>query len=43
MEGQFRRQLRLDIKAKLWEDEVKFNVNLNGDGHIGLQPVEANR
>ena len=30
-------------KAKLWEDELKFNVNLNGDGHIGLQPVEANR
>ena len=30
------------IKAKLWEDEVKFNVDLNGDGHIGLQPVEAN-
>ena len=30
-------------KAKLWEDELKFNLNLNGDGHIGLQPVEANR
>ncbi len=29
------------IKANLWEDEVKFNLNLNGDGHIGLQPVEA--
>ena len=27
------------IKANLWEDEVKFNVILNGDGHIGLQPV----
>ena len=27
-------------KAKLWEDELKFNLNLNGDGHIGLQPVE---
>ena len=26
-------------KANLWEDELKFNVNLNGDGHIGLQPV----
>ena len=31
------------IKAKLWEDEVKFNVDLNGDGHTGLQPVEDNR
>ena len=27
-------------KAKLWQDELKFNLNLNGDGHIGLQPVE---
>ena len=29
------------IKAKLWEDEVKFNVDLNGDGDTGLVTVEA--
>ena len=29
------------IKAKLWEDELKFNLDLNGDGDTGLQLVEA--
>ena len=29
------------IKAKLWEDEQKFNLDLNGDGDTGLQLVEA--
>ena len=29
------------IKAKLWEDEVKFNQDLNGDGDTGLVTVEA--
>ena len=29
------------IKAKLWEDELKFNINLNGDGDTGLVTVEA--
>ena len=29
------------IKAKLWEDEVKFGVDLNGDGDTGLVTVEA--
>ena len=28
------------IKAKLWQDEEKFNLDLNGDGDTGLQPVE---
>ena len=28
-------------KAKLWQDEIKFNVDLNGDGGTGLQLVEA--
>ena len=29
-------------KAKLWEDEVKFNLNLNGDSDTGLVTVEDN-
>ena len=29
------------IKAKLWEDEVKFNQDLNGDGDTGLVTVET--
>jgi len=29
------------IKAKLWEDEEKFNQDLNGDGDTGLVTVEA--
>ena len=29
------------IKAKLWEDELKFNQDLNGDGDTGLVTVEA--
>ena len=29
------------IKAKLWEDEVKFGVDINGDGDTGLVTVEA--
>ena len=29
------------IKAKLWEDELKFNLDLNGDGDTGLVTVEA--
>ena len=29
------------IKAKLWEDEVKFGVDINGDGDTGLVSVEA--
>ena len=29
------------IKAKLWEDEEKFNVDINVDGDTGLQLVEA--
>ena len=29
------------IKAKLWEDEEKFNHDLNGDGDTGLVTVEA--
>ena len=28
-------------KAKLWQDEIKFNVDLNGDGDTGLVSVEA--
>ena len=31
------------IKAKLWEDEEKFSVDLNGDGDTGLVAVEDNR
>ena len=30
------------IKAKLWQDEVKFGVDINGDGDTGLVTVEAN-
>ena len=30
------------IKAKLWEDEEKFGVDINGDGDTGLVTVEAN-
>ena len=29
------------IKAKLWEDEEKFNQDINGDGDTGLVSVEA--
>ena len=29
------------IKAKLWEDEEKFNQDFNGDGDTGLVTVEA--
>ena len=29
-------------KAKLWEDELKFNFNLNGDSYTGLVTVEDN-
>ena len=29
------------LKLSLWEDEVKFNVDLNGDGDTGLVTVEA--
>ena len=29
------------IKAKLWEDEEKFSVDINGDGDTGLVAVEA--
>ena len=29
-------------KAKLWEDELKFGVNLNGDSDTGLVTVEDN-
>ena len=29
------------IKAKLWEDEEKFGIDLNGDGDTGLVTVEA--
>ena len=29
------------IKTKLWEDELKFNQDLNGDGDTGLVTVEA--
>ena len=29
-------------KAKLWEDELKFNFNLNGDSDTGLVTVEDN-
>jgi Ca2+-binding RTX toxin-like protein len=28
------------IKAKLWQDEKKFGVDINLDGDTGLQPVE---
>ena len=28
------------IKAQLWQDEVKFGVDINLDGDTGLQPVE---
>ena len=31
------------IKAKLWEDELKFNVDLNGDGDTGLVDSRSNR
>ena len=30
-----------NIKAKLWEDEVKFGVDINGDGDTDLVSVEA--
>ena len=30
-----------NIKAKVWEDELKFNQDLNGDGDTGLVTVEA--
>ena len=30
------------IKAKLWEDEVKFGIDINGDGDTGLVTIEAN-
>ena len=30
------------IKAKLWEDEVKFGVDINGDGDTDLVTIEAN-
>jgi Ca2+-binding RTX toxin-like protein len=30
------------IKAKLWQDEEKFNLDLNGDGDTGLVTVEDN-
>ena len=29
------------LKLKLWEDELKFNQDLNGDGDTGLVTVEA--
>jgi Ca2+-binding RTX toxin-like protein len=29
-------------KAKLWQDELKFGVDINLDGDTGLQPVEDN-
>ena len=29
------------IKAKLWQDELKFGIDLNGDGDTGLVTVEA--
>ena len=28
-------------KAKLWQDEEKFGVDINGDGDTGLVTVEA--
>ena len=31
------------IQTKLWEDEVKFGVDINGDGDTGLVTVEDNR
>ena len=31
------------LNAKLWEDEEKFGVDLNGDGDTGLVTVEDNR
>ena len=31
------------IKAKLWEDELKFNQDLNGDGDTGLVDSRSNR
>jgi Ca2+-binding RTX toxin-like protein len=31
-----------NIKAKLWQDEEKFNLDLNGDGDTGLVTVEDN-
>ena len=31
------------IKAKLWEDEEKFNQDFNRDGDTGLVTVEDNR
>ncbi len=30
------------IKAQLWQDEQKFNLDLNGDGDTGLVTVEDN-
>ena len=30
------------IKAKLWEDELKFSIDLNGDGDTGLVTIEDN-
>ena len=30
------------IKAKLWQDEVKFGIDINGDGDTGLVTIEAN-
>ena len=38
------RQLPLQYnKAKLWQDELKFGVDLNGDSDTGLVTVEDNR
>ena len=31
------------IKANLWEDELKFNQDLNGDGDTGLVDSRSNR
>ena len=31
------------IKAKLWEDEVKFGVDLNGDGDHRFSVSRSNR
>ena len=30
------------IKAKLWEDELKFGIDINGDGDTGLVEIEDN-
>ena len=31
-----------DVTATVWQDELTFGVDLDGDGYIGLVPIEDN-